>query len=111
MFLEYIGVFCVKVKRDLGPTCLRKRVRVKKKAKEASGIFVRSPLDGGVGHGLVLVFAALRRRLALRAPRIIEQGLRHVEFCFVCFGQTIIYAIFHMIASKLKANVHDMTIF
>ena len=113
-FLEYIGVFCVKLKLNLGPTCLREHVRIKKKAKNASVLFVftRFTVDGGrVSHGLVLVFAATCRRLALRAPRIIEQGIRHVEFCFVHFGQTITYVIFRMIASKLKGNVHDVIIF
>ena len=49
--------------------------------------------------------------LALRAARVIEHAGRHVEFHFVRFGQTIIYAIFRMIASKLKGNVHDVIIF
>ena len=39
------------------------------------------PVDGArVGHVLVLVFAATRRHLALRASRIIERAVRHVEF-------------------------------
>ena len=52
----------------------------RKKVKEASAIFVRSPLDGGVSHVLVLVFAATRKQLALRAARVIEHAGRHVEF-------------------------------
>ena len=43
----------------------------RKKVKEAIGIFVRSPLDGGVGHVLVLVFAAIRKDSALPTN---EQG-------------------------------------
>ena len=97
MFLEYIGVFCVKVKRDLGPTCLRERVRVKKKAKNASVMFVFTSLtvDGArVGHVLVLVFAATRRHLALLAARIIERASRHVVFFReIPVHQTIVYGI------------------
>ena len=52
----------------------------RKKVKEASDIFVRSPLDGGVGHVLVLVFSATRRHLALRAAWVIERAGRHVVF-------------------------------
>ena len=47
LFLEYIGVVCVKVKQNLGMTCLRERVRVKKKAKAVNAIFVRLPRGGG----------------------------------------------------------------
>ena len=44
-------------------------------------VFTRFTLDGArVGHNLVLVFAAMRRHLALRAARIIEQGVNHVGF-------------------------------
>ena len=62
-----------------GPTWLRERVRVKKKAKNASVMFVFTcfTVDGSrVGHDLVLVFAATRRHLALRAARLIEQACR-----------------------------------
>ena len=41
-------------------------------------VFARFTVDGVVGHDLVLVFAAARRHLALRAARIIEQGVCHV---------------------------------
>ena len=43
------------------------------------------PLFTVDGHDLVLVFATTRRHLALRAARIIEQGVRHV-FCVVNWG-------------------------
>ena len=73
-------MFCVNVKRNLGPTCLRERDHVKKKAKNASVVFGLFPRGGGVGHVLVLVFAATRRPLALHSARIIEQGVGHVVF-------------------------------
>ena len=66
-------------------TCLRERVRVKKKEKNASVMFVLFPRDGGVGHVLVLVFAATRRQLALRAERVIERAGHHVEFFEIRF--------------------------
>ena len=51
--------------------------------------FPRSPLDGGVGHVLVLVFAATRRHLALRAARVIERAGRHVEFFEIRFEKAL----------------------
>ena len=60
---------------------------------------------------LVLVFAATHRHLALLAAWVGERDGRHVEFRFVRFGQTIIYDIFRMIASKVNGNLHDMTMF
>ena len=69
------------MKPRLGPTCLRELDRVKK-VKEVSGIFVRSPLDGGVGHILVLVFVATCRHLALRSGWVGEQASRHDAFFF-----------------------------
>ena len=53
----------------------------RKKAKDASGpACFPAVREVRVGHGLVMVFAVTRRRLVLRAPRIIEQGVRHVLF-------------------------------
>ena len=44
-------------------------------------VFTRFTLDGGVGHVLVLVFAAMRRHSALRAPAwVIERAGGHVTF-------------------------------
>ena len=83
----------------------------KEKGKKCKRRVRPFPARWRVGHVLVLVFAATRRHLALRAARVIEHAGRHVEFRFVRFGQTIIYAIFRMIASKLNGNLHDMTIF
>ena len=40
-----------------------------------------------------------------------EHAGRHVDFRFVRIGQTIVYAILRMIASKLSGNLHDMTMF
>ena len=52
-------------------------------------VFTRFTLDGvRVGHNLVLVFAATRRHLALRAARVIERAGRHVEF-FVKASYTV----------------------
>ena len=46
----------------------------------APSVFTRFTLDGArVGHDLVLVFAATRRRLALRAARVGERAGCHVE--------------------------------
>ena len=55
LFLEYTGVFCVKVKRDLGPTCLRLDVYIwrlsafenfesVRRSTETSGEFIMSML-------------------------------------------------------------------
>ena len=78
LFLEYIGVYCVKPSET---KCTRRDLRVKKKEKNASVVFghcgfvfTRFTLDGRVGHDLVLVFAATRRRMALRAARVIEHA-------------------------------------
>ena len=65
------------MKPNLGPTCLRKRVREKGKRGEryCGFVFTCFTLDGArVGHDLFLVFAATRRHLALRAPRAIEHA-------------------------------------
>ena len=53
----------------------------------------RSSLDGGVGHVLVLVFAATRRQLALRAARVIERAVRHVAFFRNAICKSIVYGI------------------
>ena len=57
-------------------------------------VFARFTLDGSrAGHVLVLVFAATRRRLALRAARIIEQGAHHVAFFRNAICKSILYGI------------------
>ena len=74
------------MKRDRPRADMFTRSSSREKAKEASDIFVDSPLDGGVGHVLVLVLAATRRRLALRAAEgYLEQAGRHVEFFEIRF--------------------------
>ena len=50
-------------------------------------------LAGWSSNLLVLAFAATSRHLALRAARIDEQAVRHVEFRFIRIGQTIVYRI------------------
>ena len=58
-FLEYIGVFCVKLSQTRAHAMFTRSSSLKK-AKVASGSAWR------VGHVLVLVFATTRRHLALR---------------------------------------------
>ena len=74
MFLEYIGVFCIKVKRISGPTRadMFTQPSLRKKVKDASVV--------SAGHVLVLVFAAKCRHLALRAAWVGERASRHVFF-------------------------------
>ena len=90
------------------------RVCPRKKVKEASAMLPFSPAVREVaGRCLVLVFAAMRRHLALRSARVIE----HVTAAMLNFvllalvKPAVIYAIFRMIASTLNRNLHDMTIF
>ena len=62
-------------------TCLRERVHVKKKEKNASVVFSLFPRDGGVCHVLVLVLAATRKDSALRSAWVGgERAGRHVFF-------------------------------
>ena len=74
-------------------------------------MFDRCPRGGGSVTFLVLVFAATRRHLALRAARVIEQAGRHVfilKFDFVKASYTVYFC---MLASNVSGNLHDMTIF
>ena len=65
-----------------------------------------------VGHVLVLVFDATRRHLALRAPALVgERAGRHVVFLKFMFIKPSYTVQFHMRASKVNGNLHDMTIF
>ena len=77
----------------LGPTCLCERGHIKKKAKNASVVFILFPRDGRVGHVLVLVFAATRKDSALQAARVIERAVSHVAFFRNAICKSIVYGI------------------
>ena len=57
------------------------------KVKEASAMLSYSPVPREMAGSvvLVLVFAATRRQLALRAARVTERAGRHVEFFEIRF--------------------------